>query len=141
MKGKKVNQVIREMRVLKEKLDQQVLVWQLVELCFWSGSASNGYFLCDGSAKSRTTYDALYAVIGTTHGAGDGSTTFNLPDLSGRFVVGYDSNNNIFDVADKGGSADATLVAHGHTINDPGHFHTTVDYVARSGYADLETLV
>ena len=105
----------------------------------WSGSASSlpdGYFLCDGSAKSRTTYDALYAVIGTTHGAGDGSTTFNLPDLSGRFVVGYDSNNNIFDVADKGGSADATLVAHGHTINDPGHFHTTVDYVARSGYAE-----
>ena len=105
----------------------------------WSGSASSlpdGYFLCDGSAKSRTTYDALYTVIGTTHGAGDGSTTFNLPDLSGRFVVGYDSNNNIFDVADKGGSADATLVAHGHTINDPGHFHTTVDYVARSGYAE-----
>jgi len=105
----------------------------------WSGSASSlpdGYFLCDGSAKSRTTYDALYAVIGTTHGAGDGSTTFNLPDLSGRFVVGYDSNNNIFDVADKGGSADATLVAHSHTITDPGHFHTTVDYVARSGYAE-----
>ena len=105
----------------------------------WSGSASSlpdGYFLCDGSAKSRTTYDALYTVIGTTHGAGDGSTTFNLPDLSGRFVVGYDSNNNIFDVADKGGSADATLVAHGHTINDPGHFHTTNDYVSRAGYAE-----
>ena len=43
----------------------------------------DGWLLCDGSAVSRTTYAALFAVIGTTYGAGDGSTTFNLPDLRG----------------------------------------------------------
>ena len=48
----------------------------------------SGWLLCDGSAVSRTDYAALYAVIGTTYGAGDGSTTFNLPNLIDKFVEG-----------------------------------------------------
>jgi len=52
------------------------------EIAAWpTGAAPAGYLLCDGSAVSRTTYAALYAVIGTTYGVGDGSTTFNLPDM------------------------------------------------------------
>ncbi len=51
-------------------------------------SAPTGYFLCDGSAKSRTTYSALFGIIGTTYGAGDLSTTFNIPDLRGRVIAG-----------------------------------------------------
>lgn len=47
-----------------------------------------GYLLCDGAAVSRTMYPDLFSVIGTTYGAGDGSTTFNLPDLMGRFIEG-----------------------------------------------------
>lgn len=47
-----------------------------------------GWLLCDGSAVSRTDYAALYAVIGTTYGAGNGSTTFNLPNLVDKFVEG-----------------------------------------------------
>lgn len=47
-----------------------------------------GWLLCDGSAVSRTDYSELFAVIGTLYGEGDGSTTFNLPDLRGRVVVG-----------------------------------------------------
>lgn len=53
-------------------------------------SAPTGYLLCFGQAVSRTTYSALFAVISTTYGAGDGSTTFNLPDLRGRTVAGKD---------------------------------------------------
>ena len=49
-----------------------------------------GYLVCDGSQVSRTTYADLYAVIGDTYGAGDGSTTFNLPDLRGEFIRGFD---------------------------------------------------
>jgi microcystin-dependent protein len=54
------------------------------------GVASNptGWLQCDGSTVSRTTYAALFAVIGTTWGSGDGSTTFNLPDLRGRSPIG-----------------------------------------------------
>lgn len=51
----------------------------------------SGFLMCDGSAISRTTYAALFAVIGTTYGAGDGSSTFNLPDRRGEFVRGWDN--------------------------------------------------
>src|SRR6056297_810689 len=51
-----------------------------------------GSFVCDGSAISRANYSELFAVIGTTWGAGDGSTTFNVPDLRGAFVRGAGSN-------------------------------------------------
>lgn len=54
-------------------------------------SAPSGWLLCGGAAVSRTTYAALFAVIGTYFGAGDGSTTFNLPDLRGRVVAGADT--------------------------------------------------
>lgn len=54
-------------------------------------SAPSGYLLCDGSAVSRTTYASLFAVISTTYGTGDGSTTFTLPDLRGRTPVGKDN--------------------------------------------------
>lgn len=51
-------------------------------------SAPAGWLLCDGSAVSRTTYANLFNLVGTTFGAGDGSSTFNLPDLRGRAVIG-----------------------------------------------------
>lgn len=55
---------------------------------FAGSSAPSGYLFCDGSAVSRTTYANLFAVIGTTYGAGNGTTTFNLPNLIDRFVQG-----------------------------------------------------
>lgn len=51
-------------------------------------SAPANWLLCDGSAVSRTTYAALFAVVGTTYGVGDGSTTFNVPDMRGRIAIG-----------------------------------------------------
>lgn len=51
-------------------------------------AAPSGYLLCDGSAVSRTIYASLFAAVGVAHGVGDGSTTFNLPDLRGRFLRG-----------------------------------------------------
>ncbi|HEX5676413.1 MAG TPA: phage tail protein, partial [Alcanivorax sp.] len=51
----------------------------------------NGWLFCDGRAVSRTTYAALFTAIGTKYGAGDGSTTFNLPDLRGRVPAGRDN--------------------------------------------------
>ncbi|MAG48823.1 hypothetical protein CMO86_03895, partial [Candidatus Woesearchaeota archaeon] len=87
----------------------------------WSGTASSvpsGYLLCDGSAVSRVTYTDLFNAIGTAHGAGDGSTTFNLPNLRNRFVVGEGTS---YALAATGGSADATLVTHSHTVDSHSH--------------------
>ena len=58
---------------------------------FAASSAPSGYLEADGSAISRTTYSALFAVVGTTFGSGDGSSTFNLPDLRGEFLRGWDN--------------------------------------------------
>ena len=55
---------------------------------FAGKSIPNGYLLCNGAAVSRTTYAALFAVVGTTYGAGDGSKTFTLPDFRNRFIEG-----------------------------------------------------
>ena len=84
---------------------------------YGAATAPTGWLLCDGSAVSRTTYDDLYAIVGTTFGVGDGSTTFNLPDLRDRFVVGVGTtySNN-----DKGGEATHTLT----TDEMPAHTHS-----------------
>ena len=57
-------------------------------LDYAGATAPGGYLLCDGSAVSRTTYSALYAIISTTYGTGNGSTTFNVPDFRGRTAIG-----------------------------------------------------
>ena len=57
---------------------------------YGGASAPSGYLLCYGQAISRTTYADLFTAIGTTYGTGDGSTTFNLPDLRGRVIAGQD---------------------------------------------------
>lgn len=67
-----------------------------------------GWLLCDGSAVSRTVYAALFAALGVVYGAGDGSTTFNLPDLRGRVPAGKD---------DMGGSAANRLTTAGSGVN------------------------
>jgi len=60
---------------------------------YFGASAPTGWLFCDGSAVSRTTYAALFTAIGTTFGAGNGSTTFNLPDLRGRMPMGAGTGN------------------------------------------------
>ena len=100
-------------------------------------SAPTGFLLCDGSAVSRTTYATLFSAISTTYGSGDGSSTFNLPDLRGRVVAGQDdmggaSANRLTDqtgglngdtLGDTGGSethtlTTAQLASHTHTFSD-----------------------
>lgn len=75
-----------------------------------------GWLECDGAAVSRTTYAALFTAIGTTYGAGDGSTTFNLPDLRGEFIRGWDHGRGV-DAARALGSAQADeFKSHTHSI-------------------------
>lgn len=62
-------------------------------MAFAGANAPQGWLLCDGSEVSRTTYSILFDVIGTTYGAGDGSSTFNLPDYRECALVGVGTNN------------------------------------------------
>jgi len=63
--------------------------------CLAVSSVPADYLECNGAAVSRSTYAALFAVIGTTYGAGNGSTTFNVPDLRGEFIRGYDHGRGV----------------------------------------------
>lgn len=64
-------------------------------LYFAMSAAPAGWKICDGSLVSRATYAALFAAIGTTYGAGDGATTFKLPDLRGEFIRGADGGRGV----------------------------------------------
>jgi len=70
-------------------------------------TAPVGYVLCDGTAISRTTYADLFAIISTTYGTGNGSTTFNVPDLQGKTPQGYDGNT--YNLAGTGGANTVTV--------------------------------
>ena len=99
-------------------------------LMMWpTGSAPAGYLLCNGTAVSRSTYATLFSVVGTTFGAGDGSTTFNLPNYTNRVPYGTT-------VGATGGSADAIVVSHTHTatVTDPGHSHSASSSVTDPGH-------
>ena len=70
-------------------------------------TAPSGYLLCDGSAVSRTTYAELFVVLSTTYGIGDGSLTFNVPQLQGKTPQGYDGNT--YNLAGTGGANTVTV--------------------------------
>jgi microcystin-dependent protein len=80
-----------------------------------------GFLLCNGAAVSRTTYATLFAAIGTTFGAGNGSTTFNLPNMIDRFVVALNTADSDFSTLGKTGGAATVALAIG---NLPAHVHT-----------------
>lgn len=115
-------------QVTHDKIDHGVVVSSgtgaspVGAVTMWAGdnaSTPSGWLVCDGSAVSRSTYDALFAVIGTTYGAGDGSSTFNLPDMRARFPVMENGGIN-YNLADTGGADSVTLT----TAQMPGHSHT-----------------
>lgn len=82
---------------------------------YGGNNAPEGWLICDGSAVSRTTYSRLFSAIGINYGEGDGTTTFNLPDLKGKVIVGIDSQDEDFDTAGKSGGS-KYLQAHKHQV-------------------------
>ena len=101
------------------------------EITIWAAEAApSGWLLCDGTAVSRTTYAGLFAVIGTVYGIGDGSMTFNLPNLQGRVPIGRHSIDSDFPwVGYMGGEKTHIL-----SVSEmPSHYHKQVGRRAPEG--------
>lgn len=112
---------------------------------FAGTTAPSGWLLCTGQAVSRTTYAGLFSIVGATYGNGDGSTTFNVPDMTGRVPVCKSADAEFSDLGETGGVKSVTLsaaqsgiAAHSHTassaanttgitFSDPGHGHGVYD--------------
>ena len=78
-------------------------------LAFGGSTVPDGYLLCDGTAISRSTFAALFAILGTAFGSGDGSSTFNEPDLRDRVPLGKASNNDTLGAQNASAPASATF--------------------------------
>lgn len=90
---------------------------------FAGNNTPQGWLICDGSEISRITYATLFNIIGTTYGNGDGTTTFNIPNLKGKVIVGVDSQDTDFD----------TLGETGGSKYMQGHKHSAVWSVTGTG--------
>ncbi len=115
-------------------------VGQVTNCAYDPSSPPAGWLACNGAAVSRTTYSALYAVIGDAFGNGDGSTTFNVPDLGGKFVAGYKAADEDYDaIAETGGETThqltaAELATHEHAVQTTGaHEHAVNAYENADG--------
>ena len=104
--------------------------------CVAVATIPSGYLECNGTAVNRSTFAALFALIGTQYGAGNGSTTFNLPDLRGEFVRGFDNGRGVDSGRSIASSQTAQNQSHSHgananatsNVNDPGHKHNARGY-------------
>lgn len=95
------------------------------QVCFFAmATAPTGFLTCNGAAVSRTNYASLFAAIGTLYGVGDGSTTFNLPDLRAEFIRGADLGRGVDSGRAFGSAQTDAFQGHGHNLatqpNGPG---------------------
>ena len=108
--GNDPNYATTTARKLGEAAPSGTVAW------FAGSSAPAGWLKANGAAISRTTYAALFAAIGTTYGAGDGRTTFNLPDLRGEFVRGWDDGRQVDSARVLGSRQSDALQQHSHEL-------------------------
>ena len=115
------------------------------QVCFFAmDTAPDGFLKANGAAVSRTTFSALFNAIGTTFGAGDGSTTFNLPDLRGEFPRGWDDGRGVDSGRSFGTAQLDQMRKHSHRFGTEGagqsgsrgivrSFNTSIDDAATAG--------
>jgi microcystin-dependent protein len=104
---------------------------------FTMSTAPTGWLKCNGAAISRTTYAKLFAVTGTTYGVGDGSTTFNLPDLRGEFIRGFDDGRAVDSGRTFGSFQAEDFKSHNHTLKQATGNNFSSFYEGNSGTGSL----
>jgi microcystin-dependent protein len=103
-------------------------------MSFAMNAAPTGWLACNGAAVSRSTYSALFSAVSTTYGTGDGSTTFNLPDLRGYFVRGSGTNSDGTSAGTFGAKQADALKTHTHTVANGKNVNTLEPAFGSSGF-------
>lgn len=118
------------------------IVWE-----YLGATAPSGWLLADGSAVSRAQYPDLFKAIGTQHGAGNGNTTFNLPNRKGRAGVGRDGGQSEFATLGQTGGSKSTTAFHTHDMGSHQHARTaggasagTGDWVSPAGWQGVSAV-
>lgn len=159
LKGKCIKrQHIFKGSISKDELDQDFFInilnlvmpiATIIQTALASDYIPEEFLICNGQAISRDDYSELFLRIGTTYGVGDGSTTFNIPNLQGKVPVGVSLTDTDFDLADTGGHKE--LQSHTHKVDPPNtisgnitanHTHNTGAYTCgseSSGYGLTST--
>ena len=108
---------------------------------FPTAAVLSGYVECNGQALSRTTDATLFAGIGESYGVGDGSTTFNVPDLRGEFIRGFDSGKGVDVGREIASSQEDDFKSHNHAIDrqvrDSTHAYSTGANANYTAYPNL----
>ena len=118
-----IRRKIQNSLVREENLFPGLLVPVGAVLAYGSSNAPNGWLSCLGQEVYRGDYPDLFAIVGTTYGAGNGTTTFNLPNLAGRVVVGQGSGS---DLTPRAMAATGGVETHAlNTSEMPSHSHTS----------------
>jgi microcystin-dependent protein len=105
-----------------------------------ANAAPAGWLECDGAQVSRTTYAGLFAAIGTVFGIGDGSTTFNVPDLRGEFVRGWDNGRSIDPARAFGSAQGDEFKSHTHSVTPPAANDDSSSGLTTTGTGGAETI-
>lgn len=107
------------------------IVWE-----YLGTTAPPGWLMADGSAVSRAQYPGLFQAVGTQHGAGDGNTTFNLPNRKGRMGVGRDAGQTEFVSVGTTGGSKTTTASHTHDMGNHQHARTAGAASIGTGYGN-----
>lgn len=106
------------MKTISDKIPPGVI------LMYGAATAPAGWLECNGDAISRITYSKLFSVIGTTYGSGDGTTTFNLPDLRGEFIRGWDHGRDVDKNRIFGSTQEDEIKSHNHSLRYASYWAT-----------------
>jgi len=138
-----IDEVIVELAAVKSLASQLAADSGVGQIrMFTTSTVPTGYLECDGSAVSRATYAALFAIIADYYGAGDGSTTFNVPDYRGRFLRGWahgqTTDPDKASRTDRGDGTAGDVVGSKQGYLGPAHTHTVANNIVLGGaYYDM----
>lgn len=120
--------------IAKNNLDIAELTGAIIPFSFLD--TPNGWLKCNGAAISRITYEKLFKKIGTRYGIGDGINSFNIPDLRGEFIRGFDDGKGIDNGRIFASNQDDLLRSHSHGMRSSGESGSTGNYMAGASYTN-----